>query len=300
MFLCCCSEDSHDKSAITFDRPARVLESPVLLTQEAKAAVAPSVESGPSMNNWALREATDEPLRPPEEDEPHTPSPVAARKEIARAKPAVTEAKTAKPAAEKASKSKPVAEGPKATPASAGSARITYFVSFNRTASSVFGIDLSAAGKFCVVNGVSAGTSLVGQWNASVEEDRRVNTQDRLLGINGCTSEKGKDLLERLKGANGELALEFQRPTLFEVGLTPDPKIGVGLGLKAGPSFLMVTSIDGAGAAKEYNARAMPQQDIKISSRILAVNGKEGKGDELLSSLKAASGLVKLSMAFWN
>jgi hypothetical protein len=249
-----------------------------------------------------VREPTDEPLRPPEEDEPHATSPAVAPKDIAQAKAAVTEAKTAKSVAGKASATRPAVEGAKVAPAidrsTAADARITFFVSVDRSAASVFGVDISAAGKFCVVNGVSDGASLVGSWNASVEEDRRVKTQDRLVGINDYKSEKGKDLLDKLKGATGQLVLEFQRPMLFEVALSSVPKIGLGLGLKAGPSFLMVTSID-AGPAKEHNSRAMPQQQIKISSRVLAINGKAGTGDELLSCLKSDSGLLKLDMVFW-
>eukprot|EP00930_Biecheleria_cincta_P087825 TRINITY_DN77061_c0_g1_i1.p1 TRINITY_DN77061_c0_g1~~TRINITY_DN77061_c0_g1_i1.p1 ORF type:complete len:314 (-),score=58.31 TRINITY_DN77061_c0_g1_i1:154-1071(-) len=305
MFLCCCSEDDHDKSALSFERPVPTLETPVLLAAEAAApnvAVAPSLEHGASML-WALREPTDEPLRPPEEDEPHAALPVVEAKHTAQANAAATETKKVKPAAGKTKAIRPAAEGAKAAPASDRSgptdARITFTVSFDRSATSVFGVDISAAGKFCVVNGVTDGDSLVGSWNASVEADRRVKTQDRLLGINGYTSEKGKDLLDKLKGARGNLVLEFQRPTLFEVALTPAPKVGLGLGLKAGPSFLMVTSID-VGPAKEYNSCAAPQQEIKISSRVLAINGKAGTGDELMSCLTSASGPLKLDMVYWS
>lgn len=272
MFLCCCAEDVNDKAQMTFERPSRAMETPVTFAEHTAPTVSADVSAGPV---WDYQEPTDEPLRPPDEFQPAPPT---APKQAAPVKPLVAQQKPV------------LAERKIQEP---------FFVTVERTPKSTFGVDLSAAGKFCIVNSVTAPPSLVGSWNATAGEASRVRKLDRLLGINGFSSDKGKDLLEKLRDTKGQVVLEMSRPTFFEAEVTPAPGQGLGIQLKAGPSFIMVTSIED-GPVQEYNARALPDQQIKLSCRILSVNGKEGKGDELMAVLKAASGPLKLSVVHWN
>jgi hypothetical protein len=265
MFLCCCAEDVNDKAQMTFERPSRAMETPVTFAERTAPIVSVEAASAPV---WEYQEPTDEPLRPPDELQP---APEQAAPAVAQQKPVPAERKIQEP----------------------------FFVTVERTPKSTYGVDLSAAGKFCIVNSVTAPPSLVGSWNATAGEASRVRKLDRLLGINGFTSDKGKDLLEKLRDTKGQVVLEMSRPSFFEVEVTPAPSKGLGIQLKAGPGFVMVTSIED-GPVQEYNARALPDQQIKLSCRILSINGKEGKGDELMAVLKDASGLVKLSVVHWN
>lgn len=280
MFLCCCAEDVQDKAQMTFERPSPAMETPISFAERG----APVNNSAEAVPVWKYQEPTDEPLRPPEEEHPGAarqavppaappkqPSPAKGLQEVAKTKPVLIEVKAEEP----------------------------FFVTLERLPTSIFGVDLSAAGKFCMVNSVSDPPSLVGSWNAAAEEPLRVRRLDRLLGINGFSSDKGKEILEKLRDAKGQVVLEFGRPTVFEVEVNLATSNGLGLGLKTGPSFLMVSSIED-GLVHEYNARVATRHQVKLSSRILAINGKSGKGDELLAVLKEASGPLKLSVVYWN
>lgn len=257
---------------MTFERPSSAMETPVSFAERTAATGSAEVASAPI---WEYQEPTDEPLRPPDE---YQPAPPTAPQQAAPAKPV---AATQKPVPTERKNQEP------------------FFVTVERTPKSTFGVDLSAAGKFCIVNSVTAPPSLVGSWNAAAAEESRVRKLDRLLGINGFTSDKGKDILEKLRDTKGQVVLELTRPTVFEVEVNPVPSNGLGMQLKSGPTFIMVVGIED-GPVQEHNARAHPDQQIKLSSRILAINGKEGKGDELMAILKDASGPLKLSVVYWN
>lgn len=65
-------------------------------------------------------------------------------------------------------------------------------VTLNRTPGTYFGVDLSSAGKACVVTSVTD-DGLIADWNQNAAPEMKVQKFDRLLAVNGNTSEKSKE-----------------------------------------------------------------------------------------------------------
>jgi len=189
---------------------------------------------------------------------------------------------------------------PRGTPSADEPSNFT--ISVERAPGSFLGIDLVAAGKVCMVDNVTPNDSLVGEWNRTCANNVQVRKYDRLLKVNGRVSEKGKDALDAIKESQGNVTIDFQRPNILEVRLPSGTGQSLGLRLKAGPNFLLVTSID-EGSAQVYNSGVEPRQQIKASSRILTVNGKTISGDELMKEIKRsadASEVLEMKVLTWG
>eukprot|EP00931_Biecheleriopsis_adriatica_P068493 TRINITY_DN42431_c0_g1_i1.p1 TRINITY_DN42431_c0_g1~~TRINITY_DN42431_c0_g1_i1.p1 ORF type:complete len:274 (-),score=37.51 TRINITY_DN42431_c0_g1_i1:96-827(-) len=188
----------------------------------------------------------------------------------------------------------------------------TFDVTVDRTPSSYLGLNLSAAGKDCMVNWV-AENSLIGEWNRSAKGDVQVKYGDRLLALDGVTAKRAKDVLDIVKDMSGTVTLKFQRPVLNIVMLqrsknsTKDEKHGVkesdeqplGLGLWEGPDFLLVLAL-GAGPAYEYNRSVSHEKRLTPYCRIVSINGEMGNGKKLREQLSnEATSEICLQVLSW-
>ncbi|OLQ08650.1 hypothetical protein AK812_SmicGene7830 [Symbiodinium microadriaticum] len=163
----------------------------------------------------------------------------------------------------------------------------TFSVDVVRSPGTSFGVDISAAGKVCMVNAVQAG-SLVGDWNNQCTPDHRIRQYDRLMAFNGDRPSKGKEMLEKLRDASGPVTITVQRPVVQQVIVSKNGK-ELGLGVIDGQSFLLVTRI-AEGAVNDHNLAAASDQVIKVPSRIVTVDGKKGSGAELLKLMENVAG----------
>lgn len=156
-----------------------------------------------------------------------------------------------------------------------------FTVEMNRTPGTSFGVDISAAGKVCMVNGIEDG-SLVDVWNSQTKlPEHKIRKYDRLMSLNGEKPAKGKDMLERLRDASGlvTVTVGVQRPVIQKVVVRRSEK-DLGISVIDGQSFLLVTRVS-EGTISDHNLRALEAKDvIKVPSRIVAVDGKKGKGSE--------------------
>ncbi|CAE7719677.1 unnamed protein product [Symbiodinium sp. CCMP2592] len=163
----------------------------------------------------------------------------------------------------------------------------TFSVDVVRSPGTSFGVDISAAGKVCMVNAVQAG-SLVGDWNNQCAPEHRIRQYDRLMAFNGDRPSKGKEMLEKLRDASGPVTITVQRPVVQQVIVSKNGK-ELGLGVIDGQSFLLVTRI-AEGAVNDHNLAATSDQVIKVPSRIVTVDGKKGSGAELLKLMENVAG----------
>eukprot|EP00438_Fugacium_kawagutii_P027378 Skav211474 [mRNA] locus=scaffold1118:89854:98079:- [translate_table: standard] len=174
----------------------------------------------------------------------------------------------------------------------------TYEVSLDRKPGTYFGVDLSSAGKACVVTSVT-NDGLVAEWNNSgVASQFQVQKYDRLVAVNGKTSEKSKEVLDLLKSTNNQMVLTFQRARVNEVKFQRDGK-NLGIHLKDGPHFLLVLGIED-GVVKEYNKSASVQSQLLPSDRIISVDGVEGSGATLMDKVRAGEPELTLKVLAWR
>mmetsp|Transcript_56580 Transcript_56580/g.183968 ORF Transcript_56580/g.183968 Transcript_56580/m.183968 type:complete len:265 (-) Transcript_56580:191-985(-) len=126
---------------------------------------------------------------------------------------------------------------------------------------------------------VNPGTTLPAHlYNIMAPDARRLRDGDYILEVNGVAG-KAKDLAEAIKSGGRRLELKVRRPTLTNHTVT---KGGQSLGLdlqfaKQGWVLSICKVLD--GAVKSSGA------DIRAGDRIIRVNGREGKSDELLSMM---------------
>jgi len=163
----------------------------------------------------------------------------------------------------------------------------TFNVDVVRSPGTSFGVDISAAGKVCMVNAVQTG-SLVGDWNNQSTPENRIRQYDRLMAFNGERPPKGKEMLEKLRDASGPVTIMVQRPVVQKVQVSKFGGKDLGLGVIDGQSFLLVTRI-AEGAINDHNLGASQDDVIKVPSRIVSVDGKKGSGAELLKAMEKAT-----------
>lgn len=174
-----------------------------------------------------------------------------------------------------------------------------FTVEMNRTPGTSFGVDISAAGKVCMVNGIEDG-SLVDVWNSQTKlPEHKIRKYDRLMSLNGEKPAKGKDMLERLRDASGLVTVGVQRPVIQKVVVRRSEK-DLGISVIDGQSFLLVTRVS-EGTISDHNLRALEAKDvIKVPSRIVAVDGKKGKGSELLKYMEESQSSFELEMLCYD
>mmetsp|Transcript_38259 Transcript_38259/g.81058 ORF Transcript_38259/g.81058 Transcript_38259/m.81058 type:complete len:261 (-) Transcript_38259:23-805(-) len=129
---------------------------------------------------------------------------------------------------------------------------------------------------------VNPGVSLPAHiYNSGVTPDRQLRDGDYILEVNGAFG-KARDLADNIKSGGKRLELLIRRPKLFTHVLSKD---GQSLGLdlqfaKQGWVLSICKILD--GAVKNSGV------DIQPGDRIVKVNGKEGKSDELLAALTSS------------
>ncbi|CAL1170034.1 unnamed protein product [Cladocopium goreaui] len=174
----------------------------------------------------------------------------------------------------------------------------TFEVSLERKPGTYFGVDLSSAGKACIVTSVTS-DGLVAEWNNSGVAPRcQVQKYDRLLAVNGQTSEKSKEVLDMLKHTHDQMVLTFQRARINEVKLQRDGK-SLGIHLKDGPHFLLVLGVED-GVVKDYNKSVPHPFQVVSSDRIIAVDGFEGSGAALMDKVRGSDRELSLKVLAWR
>jgi len=176
-------------------------------------------------------------------------------------------------------------------------------VHINREHGTSYGMDVSAAGKVCLVNTVEE-NSLVGEWNREWVEkaspDQSVQTYDRVLAINDERPVFGKDVLEKLREASGRMTLLMQRPVVSQETVMKNSKDDpLGIDYIEGYGLLLITKI-GEGVFQDHNASVPLTNEVKIPSRIVSVNGKRGSGLDLLTWMQEAECDFVLEMLLYD
>mmetsp|Transcript_60606 Transcript_60606/g.113203 ORF Transcript_60606/g.113203 Transcript_60606/m.113203 type:complete len:210 (+) Transcript_60606:73-702(+) len=173
----------------------------------------------------------------------------------------------------------------------------TFDVFLNRTPGTYFGVDLSSAGKACVVTSVTT-DGLIADWNNTCPSELKVQKYDRLLKVNGSASEKSKEVLDMLKATHNKMVLTFQRGTISEVKIQRGA-LNLGMHLKDGPHFLLVLGVED-GVVKDYNKYVPLERQIQQSDRIIGVDGFEGVGAALMEKVRNAGEEVSLKVLSWR
>eukprot|EP00429_Kryptoperidinium_foliaceum_P064221 CAMPEP_0176063454 /NCGR_PEP_ID=MMETSP0120_2-20121206/31647_1 /TAXON_ID=160619 /ORGANISM="Kryptoperidinium foliaceum, Strain CCMP 1326" /LENGTH=205 /DNA_ID=CAMNT_0017397027 /DNA_START=8 /DNA_END=625 /DNA_ORIENTATION=+ len=125
--------------------------------------------------------------------------------------------------------------------------------------------------------------SVVGRYNASSKEGVRIRSGDYIEEVNGRTNaSEMRDLLESCNG----LEVRLRRPKLSEVNIKKgDLPLGLGIKYDQDGTSLAVRSIDEGGAV------ACAGVDIRRGDRIVAVNGRACRTNELLDELRRSDAL---------
>ena len=117
---------------------------------------------------------------------------------------------------------------------------------------------------------------------------------DGLVAVDGA---EGADaIIGKLKGKPAEkMTLTIHRPKKIEVSLMKTGGLGLKLDYKALSKGAVVIEIVEAGLLAKWNTEN-PNKVVQIGDRILAFNGKECLGDELLAALKKAESEMVLTV----
>ena len=165
-----------------------------------------------------------------------------------------------------------------------------------------YGLDLSAAGRLCLVNAVSEG-SLVASWNKMWLEkgvkEHTVQKYDRLVGLNTDRPSSGKELMQKLRDCTGQVAIVMQRPVVRRITVQKLAGQELGITIVDGEGFLIVASI-GEGVIRDHNQRARAEELIHLPSVIAAVNGKTSSGSEMLKFMQDADGPFEILLLHYD
>ena len=164
-------------------------------------------------------------------------------------------------------------------------------VHLDRPQGASFGMDVSAAGKVCMVNMVED-VGLVAEWNRDFRakgfEAETIQQFDRIMAINDENPPSGRAVLERLRDATGRITLLMQRPFTRKVTILKDHRHApLGIEYIEGHGLLLLTKIT-EGVFREHNTTMASKHEIKVPGRIVGVNGKMGTAAELLSFMEEA------------
>ncbi|CAK8986967.1 unnamed protein product [Durusdinium trenchii] len=170
----------------------------------------------------------------------------------------------------------------------------TFTVELHRNPSSSFGVDVSAAGKVCLVNSASWRPKEGHVVLTKVGADRRIRPYDRLMSFNEKKNLKGKEMMDMLRSASGPVTLIVQRPSFQRVVLFKrDQELGITV--IHGPTFLLISNITD-GVFQTHNARAAPKDVINIPSRIVSVDGRRGNSQLLLKLMEDAESSFEVEL----
>ena len=122
----------------------------------------------------------------------------------------------------------------------------------------------------------------------------KIQVHDGLVAVDGAI---GADaIIRKLQGKPAEkMVLTIHRPKKIEVSLMKTGGLGLKLDYKAISKGAVVVGIVETGLLAKWNTEN-PNKVVQNGDRIVAFNGKECLGDELLSALKKAEGEMVLTV----
>eukprot|EP00435_Cladocopium_sp_Y103_P052543 s338_g16.t1 len=178
----------------------------------------------------------------------------------------------------------------------------TFQVDLLREEKRSYGLDVSAAGKVCMVNSIQD-DSLIADLNKQLQlkgdSERIIRPFDRLLSFNGKEApQKGKEVMEMLRNTHGSVSILVQRPFIRKVVVEKSRK-DLGISKIDGSTFLLVTNIYD-GVFRDHNASAGPEDILRIPARIVSVDGKKGGGPELVNFMEEATNSFELELLFYD
>lgn len=177
-----------------------------------------------------------------------------------------------------------------------------FTVGVHRSTGDTFGLDLSAAGRLCLVNAVSEG-SLVAEWNrmwlAKGDKEQTVQQFDRVVALNTDRPSKGKQIMDKLRKCIGPVAIVMQRPVTRKVRINKTPGQDLGITIVDGYRFLIVASI-AEGVFRDHNSGADPDEIIQLPSLFMSVNGQRGSGSELMKFMQDSPGAFEVELLFYD
>ena len=146
-------------------------------------------------------------------------------------------------------------------------------------------------------------SSLVGEWNKKLQltgdSDRAIRPYDRLVSFNHKEAPpKGKEVMDMLRDTIGPVSILVQRPAIQKVMVKKTvPQLGISH--IDGLTFLLLTNITD-GVFKVHNSVAPPEEEVRIPTRIVSVNGKKGEGSMLLTWMQEAEGSFEIEMLHYD
>ena len=178
-----------------------------------------------------------------------------------------------------------------------------FTVGLHRAPDISFGLDLSAAGRICLVNAVGE-NSLIADWNRMWLEkgakEQTVQQFDRLVALNTERPSQGKDMMQKLRESTGQVNIVIQQPIVRKINI--NKKLGEELGITIidGFTFLMVASM-AEGVFRAHNQNAIRAEDIiHLPTLITAVDGMRGNGSELLKFMREAEGPFEVEVLYYD
>ena len=178
-----------------------------------------------------------------------------------------------------------------------------FTVGLHRAPDTSFGLDLSAAGRICLVNAVGE-NSLIADWNRMWLEkgakEQTVQQFDRLVALNTERPSKGRDMMQKLRESTGQVNIVIQRPIVRKIKI--NKKLGEELGITIidGFTFMMVASI-AEGVFRDHNEKAAHAEEIiHLPTIMVAVDGMRGNGSELLKFMRDAEGPFEVEVLYYD
>jgi len=147
-----------------------------------------------------------------------------------------------------------------------------------------FGIELEqlALGTACRVSGIHR-DGLVEEYNAYAEPAKQVKVGDFLVELNGQRGDS-QQMVDELITAD-RLHMKFKRSVLFNVLIEKPAGQSAGLGLKQySDTTLLITEVQ-IGPVRTWNLENEDKM-VCASDRIVGINGKVCKGEQLLATLE--------------
>jgi len=143
---------------------------------------------------------------------------------------------------------------------------------------------------FFFIEAVKAGIVL--EYNKNADSDKKIEVGDILSSVNKVTS--NGMINELSQNSNVELLIKKSKEVTLTIA--KNGPLGLDLMYQDPKEYVIVKSILD-GAVKDHNAKVGADKQLKVPSRILAVNGVRGKGSELFSKVQNGSGSLDLTLS---
>jgi C-terminal processing protease CtpA/Prc len=128
------------------------------------------------------------------------------------------------------------------------------------------------------------------EYNRTAAPEKQVKVGDYIKKVNGI-EDNSLSMLDCLK-KEGRFEVTIQRPLLFTIAIKKkdvQAQLGVKLVDRPSGNSLLIKEVI-TGPLMDWNI-THPEQDVKAGDRIVAVNGKGGKVNELVEASKAGAHL---------